>query len=100
MPPSIVGYPVQKHDRAVQCFHSYSQLWLWPYGYDYNVYPENRERAIHFIVTCIYLRTHREEIEQLAIDGADAIFGVHGKVYDPINSADLCKGHIQKKCGV
>ena len=24
------------------CFHSYSQLWLWPYGYDYNVYPENR----------------------------------------------------------
>merc|ERR1711923_667149 len=55
-----------------QCFHSYSQLWLWPYGYDYNVYPENRE-----------------EIEQLAIDGADAIFGVHGKVYDPINSADL-----------
>merc|ERR1719225_2526527 len=53
-------------------FHSYSQLWLWPYGYDYNVYPENRE-----------------EIEQLAIDGADAIFGVHGKVYDPINSADL-----------
>ena len=52
------------------------------------------------IVTSIYLHTHREEIEQLAIDGADAIFGVHGKVYDPINSADLCKGHIHKKCGV
>merc|ERR1712172_219321 len=24
------------------CFHSYSQLWLWPYGYAYNAYPENR----------------------------------------------------------
>merc|ERR1712110_585293 len=23
------------------CFHSYSQLWLWPYGYAYNAYPEN-----------------------------------------------------------
>merc|ERR1712226_1488989 len=22
-------------------FHSYSQLWLWPYGYDYGAYPEN-----------------------------------------------------------
>ena len=56
------------------CFHSYSQLWLWPYGYDYNVYPENRE-----------------EIEQLAIDASDALYQVHGTVFDPINSADLCK---------
>ena len=24
-----------------ECFHSYSQLWLWPYGYAYNAYPEN-----------------------------------------------------------
>merc|ERR1712236_125084 len=23
------------------CFHSYSQLWLWPYGYAYNAYPDN-----------------------------------------------------------
>jgi len=53
-------------------FHSYSQLWLWPYGYDYNVYPENRE-----------------EIEQMAIDASDALFQVHGTVFDPINSADL-----------
>ena len=50
---------LQKHDRAVQCFHSYSQLWLWPYGYGYNVYPENRE-----------------EIEQLAIDASDALYKV------------------------
>jgi len=54
------------------CFHSYSQLWLWPYGYGYNAYPENRE-----------------EIEQLAIDAADALYQVHGTVFDPINSADL-----------
>merc|ERR1712126_420438 len=54
------------------CFHSYSQLWLWPYGYGYNAYPENRE-----------------EIEQLAIDASDALYQVHGTVFDPINSADL-----------
>merc|ERR1711915_70778 len=53
-------------------FHSYSQLWLWPYGYDYGAFPENRE-----------------EIEQLAIDASDALFQVHGTVFDPINSADL-----------
>ena len=28
------------------CFHSYSQLWLWPYGYAYNAYPENRLEVI------------------------------------------------------
>merc|ERR1711923_191253 len=55
-----------------QCFHSYSQLWLWPYGYDYGAYPENRE-----------------ELEQLSIDACDALFQVHGTVFDPINSADL-----------
>merc|ERR1711963_1323479 len=54
------------------CFHSYSQLWLWPYGYGYNAYPENRA-----------------EIEQLAIDASDALYHVHGTVFDPINSADL-----------
>merc|ERR1712126_509158 len=42
------------------CFHSYSQLWLWPYGYDYDAYPENRE-----------------ELEQMAIDACDAIYSVH-----------------------
>merc|ERR1712212_1263793 len=54
------------------CFHSYSQLWLWPYGYAYNAYPDN------------YL-----EIKQLAIDASDALYQVHGTVFDPINSADL-----------
>jgi len=54
------------------CFHSYSQLWLWPYGYAYNAYPENKE-----------------EIQQLAIDASDALYEVHGTVFDPINSADL-----------
>ena len=62
------------------CFHSYSQLWLWPYGYGYNAYPENRA-----------------EIEQLAIDASDALFQVHGTVFDPINSADLCKPKTRRK---
>jgi len=64
---SLDPVPVLSH-----CFHSYSQLWLWPYGYAYNVYPENRE-----------------EIEQLAIDASDALYKVHGTVFDPINSAEL-----------
>jgi len=59
--------PVLSH-----CFHSYSQLWLWPFGYDYGAYPENRE-----------------ELEQLAIDACDALYQVHGTIFDPINSADL-----------
>jgi len=54
------------------CFHSYSQLWLWPYGYGYDAYPDNYK-----------------EIEQLAIDASDALYGVHGTIFDPINSADL-----------
>merc|ERR1712055_818748 len=54
------------------CFHSYSQLWLWPYGYAYNVYPDNWQ-----------------EIEQLAIDASDALFDVHGTYFEPENSASL-----------
>ena len=55
-------------------FHSYSQLWLWPYGYAYDAYPDNYK-----------------EVQQLAIDASDALYKVHGTVFDPINSADLCK---------
>jgi len=64
---SLTPVPILGH-----CFHSYSQLWLWPYGYAYNTYPPNRE-----------------EIEQLAIDASDALYQVHGTVFDPINSAEL-----------
>ena len=74
------------------CFHSYSQLWLWPYGYAYNAYPENRLEVIvaqgRQVLTTILTRA---EIEQLAIDAADALYQVHGTVFDPINSADLCE---------
>jgi len=54
------------------CIHSYSQLWLWPYGYAYNAYPPNKD-----------------EIKKLAEDAADALYRVHGTVFDPINSAEL-----------
>merc|ERR1719369_735236 len=54
------------------CIHSYSQLWLWPYGYDYNAVPDNWQ-----------------EIKKLAEDAADALYQVHGTYFDPINSADL-----------
>jgi len=54
------------------CIHSYSQLWLWPYGYGYNALPDNWQ-----------------EIKKLAEDAADALYQVHGTYFDPINSADL-----------
>jgi len=54
------------------CFHSYSQLWLWPYGYAYDAYPDNWQ-----------------EIKQLAEDASDALYQVHGTIFDPINSAEL-----------
>jgi len=54
------------------CFHSYSQLYLWPYGYAYDAYPENYE-----------------EIRDLAQEAVKALEAVHGTVFDPINSADL-----------
>ena len=59
------------------CFHSYSQLYLWPYGYAYDAYPENYE-----------------EIRDLAQEAVKALEAVHGTVFDPINSADLCKYFI------
>lgn len=52
--------------------HSYSQLWLWPYGFDYTSRPDNWE-----------------EIKKLAEDASAALEAVHGKYFDPINSADL-----------
>jgi len=56
-----------------QSLHSYSQLWLWPYGYENGgPYPENVE-----------------EIRGLADDAVKALEAVHGTVFDPINSADL-----------
>ena len=57
-----------------QCMHSYGQLWLWPYGYAHDAYPENWQ-----------------EMDRLAIDACNALESVHGTVFDPINSADLCK---------
>jgi len=56
-----------------QAMHSYSQLLLWPYGYENGgPYPENVE-----------------EIRGLAEDAVKALEAVHGTVFEPINSADL-----------
>merc|ERR1719192_588189 len=40
--------------------------------------------------TCFHSYSHNwRELEQLAIDACDALYQVHGTVFDPINSADL-----------
>merc|ERR1711935_1333110 len=56
-----------------QCMHSYSQLLLWPFGYENGgPYPENVE-----------------EVRGLSEDAVKALEAVHGTVFEPINSADL-----------
>ena len=74
---------VQNLSTTIHTIHSYSQLWLWPYGYDYNALPDNWQ-----------------EIKKLAEDAADALYQVHGTVFDPINSADLCKLHFYHTCAI
>lgn len=54
------------------CLHSFSQLWLYPYGYAYDTFPENVE-----------------EQRKAGEKAVDAIFRTHGKIYENINSADL-----------
>ena len=64
-------------DRTNHFNSNYPDLYQFiciPQGYAYNAYPDNYR-----------------EIEDLAIASADALYQVHGTVFDPINSADLCK---------
>ena len=35
----------QQPDVAV-CFHSAANLWLYPFGYDYNQYPDNVDELV------------------------------------------------------
>ena len=62
--PDIVGYID---------FHSYSQLVMWPYGYNYTEPPE----------------PDRSVMIGLANDMADAIFSIHGQTYIPQPTHDL-----------
>ena len=54
--------------------HSYSQLWLWPYGYNHNAFPDNWQ-----------------EIKQLAEDASEALYNIHNTNFVPTNSANLCR---------
>ena len=56
-----------------------------PSSFDHN---HHQGAAGHQVLNIILTRA---EIEQLAIDAADALYQVHGTVFDPINSADLCE---------
>ena len=39
-----------------ETLHSYSQLWLWPYGYDYGThYPDNYEEIVSFSIVNTHL---------------------------------------------
>ena len=59
--------------RAHVDFHSFSQLVLWPFGYDFVDAPE----------------PDKSLFEELGTEMSDAIFGHSGFFYDPIRSSDL-----------
>ena len=40
--------PVQP-DVAV-CFHSAAELWLYPYGWDYNQFPDNVDELVRIFI--------------------------------------------------
>ena len=63
-------------DRLVlgHSVHSYGQLWLWPFGFDYSARPDNWQ-----------------EVKQVADDAVKAIHEVNGTVFESQNSAELCK---------
>eukprot|EP00094_Tigriopus_californicus_P011301 TCALIF_10908-PA protein Name:"Similar to Carboxypeptidase B (Astacus astacus)" AED:0.19 eAED:0.19 QI:25/0.85/0.75/1/1/1/8/52/400 len=54
------------------CFHSAANLWLYPYGYAYDSYPDNVD-----------------EIRRLGEDAVDALNAVNGQSFECINSAEL-----------
>ena len=91
---SLKPVPVLGHTM-----HSYSQLWLWPYGYAYNAYPENYREIVSLqffcqIITQFLIYVFFINQKKLAEDAADALYQVHGTYFDPINSAELCKYEI------
>ncbi len=55
-------------------YHSYSQLVLWPFGYDFGVITPEPDRTL---------------FDTLANDVSDEIFSVHGMNYTPMQSVDL-----------
>eukprot|EP00095_Tigriopus_kingsejongensis_P009816 maker-scaffold239_size242058-snap-gene-1.25 protein:Tk09816 transcript:maker-scaffold239_size242058-snap-gene-1.25-mRNA-1 annotation:"carboxypeptidase b" len=54
------------------CFHSAANLWLYPYGYAYDSYPDNVD-----------------EVRRLGEDAVDALNAVDGQSFECINSAEL-----------
>ena len=81
--------------------HSYGQYYLWPYGYAFGTnYPDNYEEIVS--LDCKSLLAFEIEIKieiihpvflqrDLAEEAVAALKSVHGTVYQPINSAGLCK---------
>ena len=77
--------------------HSYGQYYLWPYGYAFGTnYPNNYEEIVS--LDCKSSKEFEIQIKHpvflqrdLAEEAVAALKSVHGTVYQPINSAGLCK---------
>ena len=81
--------------------HSYGQLYLWPYGYDYNEYPDNYKEIvslslnfkslIEILIVMMYIFFLQRDLAEEAVS---ALKSVHGTVFVAKNSAELCKMFI------
>ena len=72
---AVRDYAIALGDRLISHidYHSYSQLVLWPFGYDYVDAPE----------------PDKTFFETLGIDMSDEMIAAGGVFYDPIRSSDL-----------
>ena len=78
--------------------HSYGQLYLWPYGYDFNEYPDNYKEIvslslnfkslIEILIVMMYIFFLQRDLAEEAVS---ALKSVHGTVFVAKNSAELCK---------
>ena len=84
--------PVPTFGTAV---HSAAELWLYPYGYDYNQFPDNVEEHVKQRVPNHVSQSYPDLKFALQIELGDAaveaIFNTHGIVFVNENSASLCE---------
>ena len=54
--------------------HSYSQLWMYPYAFDFNTYPENVEEIVRvFLYSNFFrLKTYRLANQDLGVHNKQA----------------------------
>ena len=76
------------------CLHSAAELFLYPYAYARNTFPENVDEVVSLF--SFYYCTVKTSLmslfqAQLGEDAVDALNAVHGEDFICENAAELCK---------